>query len=239
MIETANASGVARQEKPPGFDRVAALDLAIRVLLGLGFALLGAGYLRNTVDTISHIDWPAPSPITIADAVSLGAITISTVLTAWLFVVRLKPVRKSDGLWPRGAAVIGGFLMMGLIMLPRREELPLEAKALSCALMIAGNFAVVFILTRLGKSFSILPEARRLVTTGPYAIVRHPLYLAEAVAALGIFIQYLSLAAALLVVAQFAFQLIRMQCEEQVLLKAFPDYAAYSRRTKRIIPGIY
>jgi protein-S-isoprenylcysteine O-methyltransferase Ste14 len=239
VIETASASRPATPVLQPSLDRVALVDLAIRILLGVGFAVLGAGYLHNTLTAVQEIDFAQPDPMRVADAISLGAISLSTVLTAWLFVVRLKPIRKSDGLWPRAAALLGGFLMMGLLLLPRQPELPLAAKALSSILMIVGNAAVVVILSRLGRSFSILPEARRLVTTGPYRLVRHPLYLAEAVATIGIFIQYLSIWAALLVIAQFAFQLIRMECEEQVLRKAFPDYEAYSRRIARIIPGIY
>jgi protein-S-isoprenylcysteine O-methyltransferase Ste14 len=239
MVEAASTVEAARPVAKLGLDRVAALDLLIRLALGLGFTLLGAGYLHNTATLAQQIDFAHPDPAMLADAISLGAITISTVLTAWLFVVRLKPVRKSDGLWPRAAALLGGFLMMGLLLLPRQPELPLTAKIVSSGLMILGNAAVIAILARLGRSFSILPEARRLVTSGPYRLVRHPLYLAEAIATLGIFMQYLSVLAALLVIAQFVFQLIRMQCEEQVLLKAFPDYEAYSRRTARIIPGIY
>jgi protein-S-isoprenylcysteine O-methyltransferase Ste14 len=41
----------------------------------------------------------------------------------------------------------------------------------------------------LGRSISILPQARQLVTSGPYAFVRHPLYLGEMTAMLGIAMQ--------------------------------------------------
>ena len=61
----------------------------------------------------------------------------------------------------------------------------------------------LIILTRLGRSFSINAEARRLVTEGPYAVIRHPLYLAEQIALIGVFIEFFSLPAALLIVAQF------------------------------------
>lgn len=84
-----------------------------------------------------------------------------------------------------------------------------------------------------------MPEARKLVTAGLYSSIRHPLYLAEAVATLGVFLQYRSLAAALLVAAQFAVQLWRMYEEEKVLEAQFPDYAAYRARTARLVPGVY
>jgi protein-S-isoprenylcysteine O-methyltransferase Ste14 len=94
-------------------------------------------------------------------------------------------------------------------------------------------------LLRLGRSFSIMAEARRLVTDGPYAIVRHPLYLAEQIAILGAFIQFASPWAVVIVVVQFGCQVQRMRNEESVLLLSFPDYAAYKERTARLIPGLW
>jgi protein-S-isoprenylcysteine O-methyltransferase Ste14 len=63
--------------------------------------------------------------------------------------------------------------------------------------------------------------------------VRHPLYLAEAVATLGVFLLYRSYEAALLVLVQFAVQVWRMREEEKVLRASFPEYAVYSKRTRR------
>ena len=48
----------------------------------------------------------------------------------------------------------------------------------------------------LARSLSIMPEARKLVTTGLYARIRHPLYLAEDIALLGIALQFRSWQAA-------------------------------------------
>jgi protein-S-isoprenylcysteine O-methyltransferase Ste14 len=84
-----------------------------------------------------------------------------------------------------------------------RTDLPLAAQAAASALILVGNGFAVYVLTYLGRSFSILPESRRLVTSGPYQVVRHPLYFAEAVATLGVFIEFLSPLALLLFAAQF------------------------------------
>jgi len=40
-------------------------------------------------------------------------------------------------------------------------------------------------------------------------------------------------------VVTFVVQFPRMDYEEQVLSKAFPEYRAYSARTARLLPGIY
>jgi protein-S-isoprenylcysteine O-methyltransferase Ste14 len=85
----------------------------------------------------------------------------------------------------------------------------------------------------------MMAEARRLVTSGPYRLVRHPLYLAEELAVVGIFVQSLSLWTALILAVQIAFQLRRMHNEEAILAESFPEYAAYRQRTARLLPGIY
>ncbi|MCE3247851.1 MAG: Isoprenylcysteine carboxyl methyltransferase [Geminicoccaceae bacterium] len=71
------------------------------------------------------------------------------------------------------------------------------------------------------------------------ALVRHPLYVAEEIAAIGLFLQHASLATALLFIAHLASQLQRMRHEEQVLRATFPEYEAYAARTRRLIPGVY
>jgi hypothetical protein len=93
-------------------------------------------------------------------------------------------------------------------------------------------------LLRLGRSFSVMAEARQLVTAGVYRHVRHPLYLAEEIAAVGCAMQFFSLWAVLLLAAQIAFQLRRMANEERVLTQSFPEYARYRQNTARLIPGL-
>ncbi len=159
-------------------------------------------------------------------------------LLAAMTLARRRPLRKSEGWLPRFAALAGLLMLYALLLSPRAApQAPWDATAL--ALLVAGHFVCAVTLLQLGRSFSVMPEARKLVTAGLYSRIRHPLYLAEAVATLGVFLQYRSPGAALLVAAQFAVQLWRMREEEKVLEAQFPDYAAYRARTARLVPGVY
>ncbi len=155
-----------------------------------------------------------------------------------MFALRRVPQRTAPGLWPRCAAVGGTFLGVGILLLPPHELSP-ALYLVSLLLMIGGTvFALAAVLV-LGRSISMLPEARQLVTSGPYALVRHPVYLGEMVVMAGIALQYLSVWALLLLALQYAFQLARMRNEERLLSQAFPDYADYMARTARLLPGVY
>ena len=109
----------------------------------------------------------------------------------------------------------------------------------SLVLILCGVCFSCFALLHLGRSFSLMPEARRLVTDGPYASIRHPLYVGEFAATLGLMLQYLSPMAIAIVVTVVLLQFQRMANEEQVLSEMFPEYGEYRLRTARLLPGIY
>ena len=144
--------------------------------------------------------------------------------------MRHVPQRTASGVYPRCAAVAGTFLSVGFLLLPP-QELSSVLYLASLILIISGFVFASWAGLVLGRSISILPEARRLVTWGPYRFVRHPLYLGEIVATAGVALQFLSAWALLLLGLQFAIQLQRMKYEERVLSQAFPEYGDYMMRT--------
>ena len=102
--------------------------------------------------------------------------------------------------------------------------------------LLSGAWLLASVLA-LGRCFGVLPEARGLVTRGPYRLVRHPVYLGELGACGGLVLAAPSgwnLGAAALMLAG---QLVRLRLEERALTHAFPEYAAYAARTPRLIPS--
>jgi protein-S-isoprenylcysteine O-methyltransferase Ste14 len=155
-----------------------------------------------------------------------------------LIVARRVPIAKSQFIWPRVLALTSAYMSIGRTKLPL-VHLPLGLDILATVLTAGGTIASIVVLLWLGRSFSILPEARRLVTDGPYRHIRHPLYLVEEIGSLGVMLQFLQPWSLLLEVVNFGLQLWRMQREEIVLTTAFPEYAAYASGTARLIPGVY
>ena len=159
-------------------------------------------------------------------------------LLAIMAVVRERARGKARGVEPRISALAGTFLVSAVALFPRRE-LSVGGEMAATTLILLGTALAVYALTQLGRSFSVMAEARQLVTSGVYGIVRHPLYVADEIAVIGLVIQFLSYQTLLLVAVHLGFQLRRMRNEEVILFSTFPEYGAYKKKTARLIPGIY
>ena len=89
------------------------------------------------------------------------------------------------------------------------------------------------------RNLGIQPE-HRLVTGGPYAIVRHPGYLSSFLGLLGTGLAMSSILGLLAAVLTVPLMIYRIRGEEQMLVDAFGDeYRRYASRTKRLFPFIY
>ena len=111
-------------------------------------------------------------------------------------------------------------------------------------LFAAGTALRWWAIVHLGRFFSVdvaIAHDHEVVETGPYHVVRHPSYtgLLLQCAGLGVVLgTALSLFA--IVVPTFLVLAHRIRVEERALLANFGDvYAAYTRRTKRLLPGIF
>jgi protein-S-isoprenylcysteine O-methyltransferase Ste14 len=220
------------------YDLIAALPViawfGFCVVQGLPPLLRQAALARLFVQTdVSYLP-----PSLVLDVAAKATVLAFQALLVVLFVIRTAPRAGALDFLPRFAAIAGTFLGIGIVLLPPRE-LSAPFQIVSLLLMIGGFAFMIWAAICLGRSISLLPQARRLVTSGPYFLVRHPLYAGEAVAVAGMAMQYVLPWSLLIVALQYAFQLLRLRYEERVLEQAFADYAAYAKRTARLIPGIY
>jgi protein-S-isoprenylcysteine O-methyltransferase Ste14 len=103
---------------------------------------------------------------------------------------------------------------------------------------VTGLLLWAWAFSKLARSYGIVAADRGLVTRGPYAVVRHPLYSAYMVGGVGYLMQSLSVWNAVIDVIAVFWQVVRIRAEERVLESA--DYAAYRSRVRwRLFPGIW
>ena len=157
------------------------------------------------------------------------------VLLVVLYVVRLPKKGANQGLLRAGVAFVTSFVVVPAILVPVSYPQLIDA---STALVALGVGYALYALLHLRRSFSILPEARRLVTGGPYSLSRHPLYLGEVVAAAGLLLPRLNAVTILVFVLLLGGQYLRMGWEEAALTRFFAEYADYRRRVPRYLPKL-
>ncbi len=98
----------------------------------------------------------------------------------------------------------------------------------------------VFVLGRRFSGLVAIQPGHALVTSGVYRVIRHPSYLGLLVNSLGWALAFRSGVGVLLTALIVPPLLARITAEERLLRTQFgAEYAAYCRRTSRLIPGVY
>jgi protein-S-isoprenylcysteine O-methyltransferase Ste14 len=205
-------------------------DLAARAALIFIFAVFGTLGAQRIVET-----W---ATLPVVDLTAMALKLVFLVLVVALAIFRRPPVRSASGWEPRVSALLGTFLLLALGALEQPELHP-AVRWTASAWIVLGSLLALCSLWWLGRSFSIMAQARKLVTAGPYHLVRHPLYASEAIAAVGVVLNQFSLTALALFLAQLGFQLRRIHNEECVLASQFPEYRSYAQSTPMLIPRMF
>ena len=143
---------------------------------------------------------------------------------------------------------ITSLAFVGLLVLPaidhrlRWSELSPGAALAGDVLVLLGWLGIFFVFRE--NSFSSatieLASDQRVISTGPYAWMRHPMYAAALVMLLGIPIALGSSWGVLIVVAMLPVLIWRLLDEERFLVRNLPGYAEYQRRVRyRLLPLIW
>jgi len=213
-------------------------DVLMRLPMLMWAVFLGIVTFLGLQQYMREADPGLPGAVYIVNIAMRASVIAYLVVIAATVAVRMRPARKAHGIEPRISALIGTFLSTTFVLFPRRD-LSIIAGIVSALLTLFGNTLAVIVLMQLRGSFSIMAESRELVTAGAYRRVRHPLYLAEEIAAIGVVMQFFSLWTALILAVQIGFQLRRMRNEEVILAETFPEYLGYRARIARVLPSIY
>jgi len=139
-----------------------------------------------------------------------------------------------------------GFI--GLLLIPALDHrfgwshMPPAMALAGDALMVLGWLAIFFVFkenTFSSATIELAPD-QRVVSTGPYALVRHPMYAGGLVMLLGIPIALGSWWGLLVIVAMLPALVWRLLDEEKFLARNLPGYVAYQEKVRyRLMPLIW
>jgi protein-S-isoprenylcysteine O-methyltransferase Ste14 len=156
-----------------------------------------------------------------------------------IYAIRSKAIARDHNPVAIVAALVGSFVLYGLFLIPgqgRSTDIWVLAGSDIC--LACGITWAMYSLSYLGRRFSIVPEARGLVTSGPYRFTRHPIYVGEIIAGFGLVLPTLFSLHAVVFAIFLVAQLARTYFEERMLRSTYPQYEAYARHTRRLIPFV-
>ena len=188
--------------------------------------------------------------VTAGELVVLVLLTPTFTVTDWIYIlqhlivlgvaVTRRPPKALDRSHSSNAAVLVAYAY------PYAQVIYLRSAPGNPAWPVAGFVLVTFSaclslasLFTLGRFFGIRPALRGLATSGPYRVVRHPMYLSYMLSDVGYNFQEWNVGTVLLTMAGWAASLYRIHAEERILSQA-PEWHGYVTSVRyRLLPGLW
>ena len=222
-------------------------DVAQRALITFAPALI-LGWLaltqegeaiRGAILAATAPSWP------VAVEVVREALYGTFILGAALVLAMSKAARVRDGrAWVVGASLAASFLLLGASALPTGPVVwspSTGVTELGLAITVFGAALALFAFLSLGSNFSIVPEGRSLVVTGPYRWIRHPMYFAELLMIAGFAVSGLRFTGLMGALSVLGLQIYRIRVEERLLSTTFRTaHQEFASRTRyRLLPLVW
>jgi protein-S-isoprenylcysteine O-methyltransferase Ste14 len=183
----------------------------------------------------AYLLWPNLQFFLVTHAPMALVFVIQQAWVGAIFLLRRPP--RSVSRHPLDWLVAYGAWLTFFLVRPGGYHQP-WANSVGLSMQIAGLVLWAWAFAHLARSYGIVPANRGLVTSGPYALVRHPLYAAYLVGGAGYLIQSLSPWNIVVDCAAVTLQLVRVSREERHLdSHAYTQYRSHVRW--RIVPGIW
>jgi protein-S-isoprenylcysteine O-methyltransferase Ste14 len=199
-----------------------------QLLGGLWFMLL-ALIVAAIVGASPGDPWPS--------RLSSFILAVFYVLMGLMIITRPPAKAHANGLLPKIAAFVGTYLPWTITFFGKTDQaLPNLA---STASVLIGVIMMLVTIRHLGRSFSLTPQARTVAQTGPYRMIKHPLYLSEEIAVVGVVMRCLTPVTVSILVLHIAIQVRRILYEEDLLRRTCPEYSSYEASRWRLIPYVW
>jgi protein-S-isoprenylcysteine O-methyltransferase Ste14 len=200
--------------------------------------LTGRDLVQRTVVALALcvFVWRAYQSYLASPRLSLLLLLLSETLTVVLVVLARPPEETERRPYAVALTAVGTFYFLFVVLKPGIGLVPPHV---GIAVQLVGVSLQIASKLWLGRRFGLLPANRGIVTTGPYRLVRHPIYAGYFLNHMGFLAASFSWRNALLYALLYTVQVGRI-LEEERLLRRDVRYQAYTQKVRyRMIPYLF
>lgn len=170
--------------------------------------------------------------------VVIGDAMLLTTETLMVIMVLLRRHAKELTLKPRDWAIALAATCLTLLARPFPHA-PQWYDAIGAVLTIAGLCMQLYAKLTLGRRFGLVAANRGICSSGPYRLVRHPIYFGYVMLHIGFFLLHPSLWNLAIFGILYSIKIPRILIEEGLLARD-PDYREYMQKVRfRLLPGLF